>query len=84
TAMLPLFPDPGAIGRREPSAKPPIAVIGAGFSGTLATLHLIRRLPPDQPVLLVERSEHFARGIAYATGDADHLLNVRAANMSAL
>jgi uncharacterized NAD(P)/FAD-binding protein YdhS len=62
----------------------PIAVIGAGFSGTIATLQLLKRLPTDQPVLLCERSAEFARGVAYATGDDDHLLNVRASNMSAL
>jgi uncharacterized NAD(P)/FAD-binding protein YdhS len=67
-----------------PAGKRPIAVIGAGFSGTIAALHLLRRLPPDQPVLLCERAPEFARGVAYASGNPDHLLNVRATNMSAL
>lgn len=67
-----------------PAGKRPIAVIGAGFSGTIATMHLLRRLPVDQPVLLCERAPEFARGVAYATGEPDHLLNVRATNMSAL
>jgi uncharacterized NAD(P)/FAD-binding protein YdhS len=67
-----------------PAGKKPIAVIGAGFSGTIATLHLLRRLPADQPVLLCERAPEFARGVAYGTANADHLLNVRASNMSAL
>ncbi|MGY2048393.1 FAD/NAD(P)-binding protein [Methylobacterium sp. JK268] len=62
---------------------PPVAVIGAGFSGTMAALHLSRLLPPERPVLLCEKSAVFARGLAYATGCPDHLLNVRAANMSA-
>ena len=66
------------------TAKRPIAVIGAGFSGTIATLHLLRLLPADQPVLLCERAPEFARGVAYATGESGHLLNVRATNMSAL
>ncbi len=79
---LPLFPEPDEAGK--PGGKRPIAVIGAGFSGTIATLQLLKRLPADQPVLLCERSPDFARGMAYATGDNDHLLNVRAANMSAL
>jgi uncharacterized NAD(P)/FAD-binding protein YdhS len=79
---LPLFAEPAAA--PQLGAKRPIAVIGAGFSGTIATLHLIRRLPPDRPILLCERAPEFGRGVAYATGDHDHLLNVRAANMSAL
>ena len=80
---IPLFPDP--TGQAAPQGgKRPIAVIGAGFSGTIAALQLLRRLPIDQPVLLCERSPEFARGVAYAAGDNDHLLNVRAANMSAL
>ena len=60
-----------------------IAVVGAGFSGTMVAIHLRRRLPPDQAVYLFERSGHFASGLAYADTGAAHLLNVRAANMSA-
>ena len=65
-------------------SRRPIAVIGAGFSGTIATLHLLNRLPAEQPVLLCERAPVFGHGIAYATEDNDHLLNVRTVNMSAL
>ena len=82
-AGLRLFEDQAAAGGM-PAGKRPIAVIGAGFSGTIAALHLLRRLPPDQPVILCERALEFARGVAYATGENEHLLNVRAANMSAL
>lgn len=60
----------------------PVAVIGAGFSGTMAALHLLPRIG-TRAVLLCERGVHFARGIAYGTGDPWHLLNVRAVNMSA-
>ena len=81
-AAMPLFPQPAEAA--SPGGKRPIAVVGAGFSGTIAALQLLRRLPVDQPVLLCERSPEFARGLAYAAGDNDHLLNVRAANMSAL
>jgi uncharacterized NAD(P)/FAD-binding protein YdhS len=80
---LPLFEEP-LESAHAPAGKRPIAVIGAGFSGTIATLHLLRRLPADQPVLLCERAPEFARGVAYAAGNPDHLLNVRATNMSAL
>jgi uncharacterized NAD(P)/FAD-binding protein YdhS len=78
----PLFAEPRS--RVAAPSRRPIAVIGAGFSGTIATLHLLNSLPPDQPVLLCERAPAFGRGVAYATDDNDHLLNVRAANMSAL
>lgn len=60
-----------------------IAVIGAGFSGTLLSLHLLRRCPPSTSILLFERNSQFGRGQAYSTGNPNHLLNVPAAKMSA-
>ncbi|MFN4296312.1 MAG: FAD/NAD(P)-binding protein [Brevundimonas sp.] len=57
------------------------AVIGAGFSGLLTAIHLLRS--PQTQVTLIERSTSFATGAAYATGNPDHLLNVRLGNMSA-
>ena len=59
-----------------------IAVIGAGFSGTMVAIHLHTLLPPACQVLLCER-DRFARGTAYATPFAHHMLNVRATGMSA-
>jgi uncharacterized NAD(P)/FAD-binding protein YdhS len=59
-----------------------IAVIGAGFSGTLLALHLLRRCP-EARVLLIERNQQFGRGLAYSTGNDNHLLNVPAGKMSA-
>lgn len=62
--------------------RPTVAVVGAGFSGLLTALHLAA--DPDGPVVrLIERGGAFARGAAYSTGNPDHLLNVRVANMSA-
>jgi uncharacterized NAD(P)/FAD-binding protein YdhS len=63
--------------------KLPIAVIGGGFSGTMAAIELARSVPPDQPILLCERGQTFGSGVAYATKVSEHLLNVRATNMSA-
>jgi uncharacterized NAD(P)/FAD-binding protein YdhS len=60
-----------------------IAVVGAGFSGTLLTLHLLRRCPPPTQLVLIERNSQFGRGLAYATGNASHILNVPAGRMSA-
>ncbi|WP_189043238.1 FAD/NAD(P)-binding protein [Aliidongia dinghuensis] len=60
-----------------------IAIIGAGFSGTLLALHLLRRTPASVRVVLIERHNRFAQGPAYATGNPSHLLNVPAGRMSA-
>ncbi|MBK8158804.1 MAG: FAD/NAD(P)-binding protein [Rhodospirillaceae bacterium] len=60
-----------------------IAISGAGFSGSLLALHLLRRCWPDDRIYLIERNRNFGRGLAYATGNPNHLLNVRAGNMSA-
>jgi uncharacterized NAD(P)/FAD-binding protein YdhS len=62
---------------------PVIAVVGAGFSGSMAALHLLAALPRPWSVLLCERGDAFGRGLAYGTQAADHLLNLRAATMSA-
>lgn len=60
-----------------------IAVIGAGFSGTLLSLHVLRYAAPTTRVVLIERNNQFGRGLAYATGNANHFLNVPAGRMSA-
>ncbi len=60
-----------------------VAVVGAGFSGTLLALHLLRRCPPWVRVHLIEKNRSFGRGLAYSTGNPSHLLNVPAARMSA-
>jgi uncharacterized NAD(P)/FAD-binding protein YdhS len=59
-----------------------VAIIGGGFSGLLSAIHLLRAAP-QLTVRLVERAPRFGRGRAYTTSDPGHLLNVRAANMSA-
>ena len=60
-----------------------IAIVGAGFSGTLLALHLLRHCPPPTKLILIERNSQFGRGVAYATGNPSHILNVPAARMSA-
>ena len=65
------------------SSMTTIAVVGAGFSGTLLTLHLLRRCPPPVQLVLIERNSQFGRGLAYATGNASHILNVPAGRISA-
>lgn len=60
-----------------------VAIVGAGFSGTLVALHLLRRAPAGARITLIERSSQFGRGQAYGTGNPGHLLNVPAGRMSA-
>src|ERR1700761_3698065 len=67
----------------DPIRMTAIAIIGAGFSGTLLALHLLRRTPTHVRVVLIERQNRFAQGPAYATGNPSHLLNVPAGRMSA-
>src|SRR5271166_6158892 len=84
--VAPDIPPPGS-GHQSAGgrgASPLIAIVGAGFSGTMAAVHLRRTLPPHVTIGLFERRGRFARGPAYAATDAPHLLNVRAKNMSAL
>ena len=66
-----------------PMTGPRIAIIGAGFSGSLLAVQLLRRLLPQGRVYLIEKNEKFGRGLAYSTENPGHLLNVRAGRMSA-
>jgi uncharacterized NAD(P)/FAD-binding protein YdhS len=60
-----------------------VAIVGGGFSGTLLAINLLRHDGPR--VTMIERSHgQIARGVAYSAAHPHHLLNVRAANMSAL
>lgn len=59
----------------------PVVIVGAGYAGALTAANLAARGGP--PVVLVERGPSFGRGAAYGTRRPEHLLNVRAANMSA-
>src|SRR5688500_4741713 len=61
-----------------------IVIVGGGFSGTLTAVHLLRAAWPDEAhVVLVNRSGPLARGVAFGTRSATHVLNVPAARMSA-
>lgn len=60
-----------------------VVIIGAGFSGTVLAAELLRESPAGVRIVLVNRSGLMARGLAYGTNSALHLLNVPAGNMSA-
>jgi uncharacterized NAD(P)/FAD-binding protein YdhS len=59
-----------------------VAIIGAGFSGTLQAINLLRHQGPR--ATLIERAPEPGVGLAYGAAHPSHVLNVRAGNMSAL
>ena len=58
-----------------------VTIVGAGFAGTLQAINLLRHDGPR--ATLIERSPVPGTGLAYGAAHPDHVLNVRAANMSA-
>src|SRR5580692_1765212 len=61
-----------------------VAIVGAGFSGTLTAVNLLRHAHREPlRILLIDRDRH-ARGTAYSVQSAPHLLNVPAGRMSAV
>jgi uncharacterized NAD(P)/FAD-binding protein YdhS len=58
-------------------------IVGGGASGVLLAYQLLRLARRTFRVTLIERRPEIGRGLAYHTGNPEHLLNVRAANMSA-
>lgn len=59
-----------------------LAVIGSGFSGTLLAINLLR-FGIGQVTLIERAGARLGRGCAYGEAGAEHVLNVRAGNMSA-
>ncbi|WP_205304903.1 FAD/NAD(P)-binding protein [Nocardioides sp. 616] len=69
------------------AARAKVVVIGAGASGTLTAIHLLReagRRSTGLDVVLLDPADRWARGVAFGTPDEGHLLNVTVAGMSAL
>ncbi|SNB78378.1 Uncharacterized NAD(P)/FAD-binding protein YdhS [Arboricoccus pini] len=60
-----------------------IAVIGGGFSGVLTAIHLLWRCQPGERIYLIEKNGRLGQGLAFGTRHPQHVLNVRAENMSA-
>ena len=62
-----------------------ITIIGAGYSGILTVVNILRQNPGTQVrIVLIDRNTRPGRGLAYRTWDDNFLLNVPAGNMSAL
>jgi uncharacterized NAD(P)/FAD-binding protein YdhS len=60
-----------------------VIIIGGGATGVLLACHLLRDPERRVEVTIIEKSEHAGLGLAYSTRNPQHLLNVRASNMSA-
>ena len=60
-----------------------IAIVGGGASGALMTAHLLRFAGDAIRLTLIEPRAKIGRGLAYATENESHRLNVRASNMNA-
>src|SRR6202011_1113504 len=61
-----------------------IAIVGAGFCGTVMAANLLRRPPMNiAEIVLIERGPAMGRGVAYAVRDCPYLLNVPAGRLSA-
>lgn len=60
-----------------------LGILGAGFSGKILASKLLSNaeFSAKTKIYLIDRS--FVNGMAYGTPDSEHLLNVRASNMSA-
>ena len=58
-----------------------VVIVGGGFTGALQAVNLLRH--GDARATIVERRPLPGRGLAYSAAHPDHLLNVRAGNMSA-
>jgi uncharacterized NAD(P)/FAD-binding protein YdhS len=75
-----------AEGMSHPRASltlPTVAIIGGGFSGTSVAFHLITQATYPLHIIMIERSSRLGKGIAYATQNPFHFLNVPASQMSA-
>jgi uncharacterized NAD(P)/FAD-binding protein YdhS len=61
-----------------------IAIIGAGFSGAITAVHLLKgNTTGNLRVVLISRTERMGQGLAYGTSSESHALNVPAGQMSA-
>ncbi|MDA0239164.1 MAG: FAD/NAD(P)-binding protein [Proteobacteria bacterium] len=54
---------------------PRVAIIGGGYTGCAAAIHLRRTSPVPLDISIVEPAPELGRGVAYGTPDPDHRIN---------
>lgn len=59
-----------------------VAIIGAGFSGMILAVNLMRGGGPGDELIVIEKRRELGLGQAYSTRDETHLLNIPPAGMS--
>ncbi|MGH8501711.1 MAG: FAD/NAD(P)-binding protein [Gammaproteobacteria bacterium] len=59
-----------------------VIIIGGGYAGVAAAIHLLRQSPVPPRLAIVEPRVRLGRGVAYDTRLSCHLLNTRAKHMS--
>src|SRR4051794_21717454 len=67
---------------RHPGRTRVIAIVGAGFCGTLVAIRLLRAAIAPTRVVLIDSRAEIGAGVAYATRDYPYPLNVAAGQMS--
>ncbi len=60
-----------------------VAIVGGGAAGTFTAVHLLRAGAPGR-IVVVEREDRLARGVAYSTTFPQHLMNVAASNLGGI
>lgn len=61
-----------------------VVIVGGGASGTLVAANLLAHASSTDDVVVVEPRTTLGHGVAYSTTHPEHLLNVRAKQMSAV
>lgn len=76
---------PTAIERTPAPSPPRVVIVGGGAAGTVCAVHLLQQARGRELELtIVDSSGSFGPGVAYATRDPLHLLNVPAVRMGAV
>lgn len=59
-----------------------VAIVGGGFTGASTAFHLARARPGAVRIVVIEPRARLGQGLAYATADPSHRINVPAARMT--